>query len=235
LRLLDRGRIVGVMSDEEAAPDSAAGDPVEHDPEQQSAGSIGRQIAAYGTLALAVVGAMVFGLLSLGAAIAYSPLGVRPSEIGLGSAALLTQSAIAVVFAAAVFGLADLVLMYQTERSFSLTTPRLQRLVPKLILYVLIIVAGVLLIPAFTARSALENGSKPNTLILTLNPWSAEVAHVAWAHEEPPEAEGLPTCVLYLGQADGTSVLYDGKTQQTWRIPSSELIVRAMPSLTECP
>jgi hypothetical protein len=106
------------MSDEEAAPDSAAGDPVEHDPEQQSAGSIGRQIAAYGTLALAVVGATVFGLLSLGAAIAYSPLGVRPSEIGLGSAALLTQSAIAVVFAAAVFALGDLVLMYPLQPPF---------------------------------------------------------------------------------------------------------------------
>jgi hypothetical protein len=223
------------MSDEDVAPDSAAGDPVEHDPEQQSAGSIGRQIAAYGTLTLAVVGAILFGLLSLGAAVAYSPLGVRPNEIGLGSAALLTQSAIALVFVGAVLALGDLVLLYKAERARFMTTPRLRRLLPSLIPLLLFTVTGVVLIPAFAARSALEDGSKPKSLFLTVNPWSAEVAHVAWAHEEPADAEGLPTCILYLGQADGTSVLYDGKTRQTWRIPSSELIVRAMPSLTECP
>ena len=49
------------------------------------------------TAAFALSGALWFGLLSFGAAIAYEPAGVRPREIGLSSGTVLTQAAVGLV------------------------------------------------------------------------------------------------------------------------------------------
>jgi hypothetical protein len=91
-------------------------------------------------------------------------------------------------------------------------------------------VTAVVLGLAFATRHRIEDGyTSP-----AFSPWSAQVAYLTWAHGPPTDAK-LPTCALYLGEAGGTTVVYDATMRQTWRIPSSELIVRAQPSLSTCP
>jgi hypothetical protein len=51
-------------------------------------------LATIATAALAIAGALWFGLLSLGAVIAYGEVGVHLREIGLSSGTVLAQSAI---------------------------------------------------------------------------------------------------------------------------------------------
>jgi hypothetical protein len=71
--------------------------------EARTLGTISRTLGSIGTLGLAVIGALWFGLLSFGAAIVYAPLGVRPSEVGLSSTTVLAQSAIVFATAAVVY------------------------------------------------------------------------------------------------------------------------------------
>lgn len=52
---------------------------------------------------------------------------------------------------------------------------------------------------------------------------------------QPRLYRALPKSALYLGEAGGTSVIYDAEAKRTWRIPSSELNVAALPTLEECP
>src|SRR4051812_11487486 len=54
-------------------------------------------LAAHATALIAVAAAAWFGILSFGATLAYSPIGVAPSEVGLDSATVLGQAAISVV------------------------------------------------------------------------------------------------------------------------------------------
>jgi hypothetical protein len=66
-------------------------------------------------------------------------------------------------------------------------------------------------------------------------PWSGEVAEVSWARSSEPHPLPLPSCVLYLGAANGVTVLYDHAQHRTWRVPSSDLIVRGAPAANKCP
>lgn len=65
-------------------------------------------------------------------------------------------------------------------------------------------------------------------------PWAAQVVSV--------EAEGaseLPTdrCLLYLGEADGMTVLFDDEGEgRTWRVPTAGLLIEIHPHApaTDC-
>jgi hypothetical protein len=242
------------MSKEDAAANGAGGDPATTDPAPKPRSDESTKpsrpsnlgtLAGFSTLAIAVAGAAWFALLSFAAAIAYAPLGVRPNEIGLSSGTLLTQSAILWV-GVGVTGLVASAIVVWVLWGRSVREDRSKQV--GLVLgfvtgTVLTSVATGVLWPAVEARHALKKGHKPGPiatvffLFHTDNPWSAEIASFSWAHDPGTHGRRLPTCALYLGEAGGISVLYDpaAKPPQTWRVPSSELIVRAKPSLSECP
>jgi hypothetical protein len=166
---------------------------------------------------------------------------VRLSEIGLSSGTLLTQAAIIAATAGLVGGVVSVLVMWAYGRGWKVDRKRMAVIVLASVGGVFAVsVADDVVRPGLEARHALKRGHKAGDLsvlgfIHYPNPWAADVAYISWAHGPPAHSKTLPTCALYLGEAGGITVLYDGATKQTWRIPSSELIVRAKPSLTECP
>jgi len=87
----------------------------------------------------------------------------------------------------------------------------------------------------FGAAQKLKAGEKHRDTIFWIPlayPWSGEVAKLSWARGS---GGPLPSCALYLGQANGISVFYDAEHKRTWRIPSSDLVVTSEPSADRCP
>jgi hypothetical protein len=104
--------------------------------------------------------------------------------------------------------------------------------------FVIAALALIILMSAKNSADSLKAGEKGRDHLAWIplpSPWSAEVVDVFWPVSTERRPSPLPSCALYLGQANGTSVLYDAKLKRTWRIPSSELIVRGAPSANHCP
>jgi hypothetical protein len=231
------------------------------------------------TAVFAIAGAFWFGLLSLAAAIAYAPAGVRPREIGLSSGTVLAQSAIGVAAWIGIYTVVTLLysfilfrpwrryirrkltgaaLVYAQILSFGRYTPRyrpqlaetddeddressgaLPRLPPVvatlIVLTVLFAAVYTVLLNAREAADALRDGRTSGAyLSLGANPWSAEIAELAWVAEKPEGVSAPPRCVLYLGEAGGTTVIYAAAEHRTWRLPSSAVIVTTSPERSRC-
>jgi hypothetical protein len=217
-------------------------------------------LAGLATAAFAITGALWFGLLSLAAAIAYEPAGVRPREIGLSSGTVLTQSAVGLVAWVVVFGVANLIyaivlgtwlrirrdrwlaeepeLRESLERSNRRLTQRLIATFLTLLFGLFVVVASRVIGDAQRARDALREGRRAkSSSFLTFgapSPWSGEIVRLAWVAQKPEGAPALPNCALYLGEASGTTVIYSAAKKRTWRLPSSSLIVTAKPNADRC-
>lgn len=72
-------------------------------------------------------------------------------------------------------------------------------------------------------------------------PWHAQRALVSWTEGTPPPvlAEAQGHCLMYLGQGNGVSILYDVTSARTLRLPSSALAISVRAptggSLSRCP
>jgi hypothetical protein len=79
----------------------------------------------------------------------------------------------------------------------------------------------------------LKSGSTPRRLLGNTipPPWDAQVVHLSWVAGTKPADLDLPPCLLYLGQANGTSVFYDARKKQrrALRLPSSAVALVARP------
>jgi hypothetical protein len=194
-------------------------------------------LGAPATAILAVAGAAWYGLLSLGAAIAYVPLGVRPRETGLSSSTVLTQSAIGVVAAVAVFIVVQTALRLLVGTAKGNGSPARSPIgvLASAALGVWVVAGGIVLQDSVADRSAMKDGRKPGSVIPgLLNPWGGEIATLAWSNEEPPGFGDLPSCALYLGEAESTAVVYDPEEKRVLRIPTSTLIVTTRPEDDSC-
>lgn len=201
------------------------------------------------TALVTVAAAAFYGAASLGARVAYEPLGVEPREIGLTAATVLAQSAIGVL-AVIVLALLLYVLATRTAsavrrrrhrsaatgRAAALAAPR----APGLILVAVYLVAValtciVLLVASVAARQNIEQGIRPGSVLGLPAIWPAEVATLRWATSGPAgEIQDRPSCVLYIGEANGTRVLYDAPHRRTLRIQSSDVAVEATRSKDRC-
>jgi hypothetical protein len=72
---------------------------------------------------------------------------------------------------------------------------------------------------------AARGGHTSDSILGVPFPWHAEGASIRWTGS-PPQPVALRGCLLYLGQADGTAVLYNPAGRGTTvRAPSADLVV----------
>jgi len=93
--------------------------------------------------------------------------------------------------------------------------------------------SGVLRDAANSDRGRILGGTRPENVVYGLRPpWSAEVVRVAWAEAPSPRKPQLPPCLLYLGEASGTSVLFDARSghRRALRLPTSKLLIEVLPT-----
>jgi len=114
-------------------------------------------------------------------------------------------------------------------RRRSATEPTLIFLVLAL---VLLITGTFLVVAAAEDRSRLQQGLRPVPIAGdTPPPWNAEVVRASWVNSPGPTHPRMPRCLLYLGQANGTSVLYDARPahHRTLRSPNSSVAIEVLP------
>jgi hypothetical protein len=194
---------------------------------------------------LALAGALWYGLQSLVAAWVYAPIGVHPRDIGLGSAALLSQATIGLI--ALLLSLLIIMLIValiwavrSAEKKYKGATDSFAAfdavLEVGITLFVwavvwVFIAPLVLFLLADHARESIQDGKRPSTFGFP-TAWPAEVA---FPQSIAPDGPTLPFCVLYLGQAEGTAVLYDAAQKRTLRIPASSIGLNIEHDLKSCP
>jgi hypothetical protein len=95
----------------------------------------------------------------------------------------------------------------------------------------------IVLLNAWDAKSDFRAGRRPASAFLPglPSPWRGEVAELAWSGDKPSGFDDLPSCVLYLGQADSTAVFYAPSEKRALRIPSSMVIVTTQRDKGQCP
>jgi hypothetical protein len=182
-----------------------------------------------------------YGVLTLLCSIVYDPIGVVPREVGLSWGAVLAQAGAA--FAAllslgVVYWLAWLVL-WQRSVGYG-GDERILRTISWLALVLIVLFTlGIFVYNAKTARNDIREGRTPDLFMAVFSPpWRATVAEARWAATKPQNV-ALPPCLLYLGQADGTVVLYQAasdpnKVGDTFRLPAASVIVVLQPEKQSC-
>jgi hypothetical protein len=148
-------------------------------------------LATIATAGLAVAGALWFGLLSLGAAIAYGAVGVHPREVGLSSGTVVVQSAIGLTIAILVLSLVQVVAaLFERVRTSHNAKPATAAKPFSSISFlvkgglILLVVALVFVIAeAWRARVILRDGHRTTSIAPTglPSPWGGQVADLAWA------------------------------------------------------
>src|SRR4051812_28918237 len=75
---------------------------------------------------------------------------------------------------------------------------------------------------------------QPNWVLGFPPPWDAAVVQVTWTQQPPPQLATLrlPRCLLYFGQASGTSLFFDGtaRDQRALRLPTASLAIEILPN-----
>lgn len=179
---------------------------------------------------LGLVAAAWFGLVSAGARLAYQPLGVQPREVGLDSAALLAQAAAPIT--AFVVGAAVLAIFWMIRFDDIRITPQRAPLIfGAICVSTWVLGACVVLVTSSATRKAFEDGKEPAT---TFGLWPAEIATLGWAGVPTASTSALPSCVLFLGSAGSTTVVYDYRHKQVIRIPSSGAILTVRRGKSKC-
>ena len=92
--------------------------------------------------------------------------------------------------------------------------------------------AFTLLQQSISDSARLADGSVPDELAFGIRPpWDAAVVKADWANEAAPSDLALPSCLLYLGQANATSVFLDASTDdpRTLKLPTAAVLVEVLP------
>jgi hypothetical protein len=185
-----------------------------------------RKIWTYVIPAASVIGLLVYGMLRQLYATFYGSLGASPEEVGLGYSETLSLSGIAVLWIVVMpAGLAALVPSLRPGRPHYgvriLTSLLLLALGAVLLYWATWSAAG----RAYDGRAVTSVNVGP-LQVLGLR---AEPATFWWrAGREAADPDLAPgTCVLYLGQANGTTVLYDPGPGiiRTIRVQTSDVLI----------
>jgi len=195
-------------------------------------------------VALTIGGLLAFGYLHLAYLFFYYPMRVSPDDVGLGYKETLV-GAVALLLSLAVFWLSFTIvgvllggirLAIASRRGTSTKTAAGESSkVGNLIAYAVDGAGAFLLVIllfelwlAHDAGRAARRGDPGDVRILGIPLFQsrADFASVkAVSGDSLPSAVSRASCLLYLGQSDGTTVLYDATMRQAIRVPSSSVAV----------
>ncbi len=207
----------------------------------------------YAVPLLGVGGAVLFAALRLAYFFFYQRLRATPEEVGYGYLEILSSQLVGtaelVLLLTAALVAANLVvraLRNAGARQWQAvaTAPSreaMTRLVQRCGLAALILVLTCLPMLAWLFGIEAGNGTTVRNIYLRIVriPVLAVQASPATISWTSPERQGLPDlnqrhCLLYLGEADGITVFYDVKTEESLRIPSTQILLN-LPKVDSVP
>jgi hypothetical protein len=206
----------------------------------------------------AVVGALSYLVLSLVCTAVYSPLGLTPAEVGLDYGTLLAQSAVAVAaltviailtgLAVVAFRIAIVIVIAAlAAAAYVLLVSARARQHAKQQAAALAPVVGTVIVFTFALGLAgnaldgandLRDGRRPSAFFVGIPaPWRAETARVTWTGTGSSSEIRFPDCLLYLGEASGTTVFYDARSdvQEALRVRSDNITIAITHKRRSCP
>jgi hypothetical protein len=203
----------------------------------------------YAVPLVGLVGAALYGVLRLAYLFFYLHLRTTPEEVGYGYSEILASQLIGaielVLMITAILFVLGLALRYvisalrvAAKRSHKGPDPTAQDQAPELprlaarsaIAAVILVLAGLPVLAwaegaeaakGFTVRNVYVLG----TIRLPVLAVQAVPAEVHWVDGDAAPGLGDRPCLLYVGRAADTSVFYDVQTQESVRIPSSDIVV----------
>ena len=191
----------------------------------------------YGIPAASIIGLLVYGLLRQLYAHFYGSLGASPEEVGLGYGETLALSGIAILW---VLVLPPLLVMAGLRVAPSLrrgatVDHRVQQLAPLVAALLVLFGVGLLVWGTWEVTGKAYDGdavTSVNAGPLQVLGLRAEPATVWWLPDRAPAAPSITSgdCFLYLGQANGTTVLFDPgpPTVQTIRVQTADVVVNVV-------
>lgn len=200
-------------------------------------GKMSRQLHslwAYVIPAASIIGIVIYGMLRQLYAGFYGSLGASPEEVGFGYSETLSLSGVAMLWVLILPSACVLLALTAASRlrHGNPTRDRVRQIAPSLIVVMLALGVVAIFWTTWDATSRAYSGravTAVNIGPIQLLGLRAEPATVWWqsgrATEDPDLTSG--TCLLYLGQANGTTVLYDpgSPTIRTIRVETADVIV----------
>ncbi len=183
---------------------------------------------------LTILGLAAYGLIGLAYDAFYGPLGISPDEVGINYVQTLAEGGAGLIFTFGFGVLISIALFWLGDRILVALRRKPMRGGRRIWFGVGIIATVALLlsayIHAYLRADDLRHGRQvvPERLLglITVVPLKAEPSQIVWL-ENPaaPATWTYGTCLMYLGNANGTSVFYAPRAQAVIRIPSSEVAV----------
>ncbi|MDI6105606.1 hypothetical protein QLQ12_44205 [Actinoplanes sp. NEAU-A12] len=214
-------------------------------PEQPAAGSALDWAVRYAVPLMAGVGVLLYGMLRLAYVFFYLQLRATPQDLGYGYVEILSSQLVGTIELVLVLT-AVLVAVALTGRGLRRTAMILTgraRPAPAHRPWTRLVLqaggAAVVIVLTFLPAAAWLWGTEARhgytvrsvylarTVRVPVLAVQALPAVVAWSTDTPSTLQDLMTrrCLLYLGQAAGTTVFYDVKSRESLRVPSAQIIV----------
>lgn len=191
----------------------------------------------YGIPAASIIGLLVYGLLRQLYAHFYGTLGASPEEVGLGYGETLALSGMAILW---VLVLPPLLVVaglrvVPSLRRGATVDHRVQQVAPLVAVLLVLIGIGLLVWGVWDVTGKAYDGqavTSVNAGPLQVLGLRAEPATVWWLPDRIPADPSITSgeCFLYLGQANGTTVLFDPgpPTVQTIRVQTADVVVNVV-------
>ncbi|MEU4426003.1 hypothetical protein AB0F81_35740 [Actinoplanes sp. NPDC024001] len=200
----------------------------------------------YAVPLISVVGLALYGVLRLAYVLFYAQLRATPQEVGYGYVEILSSQLVGTIELVLVVTIVFLVIActgHGIRRLVVRMTGRRvrrnpgRRLVARLVLRcawaALVVVLILLPIAAWLEGTEARNGYTirnvhlAGTVRIPVLAVQAVPAELAWSVTSPPGLQNLMErrCLLFLGQAAGTTVFYDVQTRESLRVPTAQIVV----------
>lgn len=188
-----------------------------------------------------LLGFAVYAVVRISYSIFYGSVGVRPEEIGLGFSETIADAAVGL----AVVGIAVTIALFAAVTVYGWIKGKetRDRVLAAQIVWVLVPVGLIVILVAVTVFKSISllgdmQHGRPVNLNRSVNlvtslPVHAEAVHVDWLMKAP-RASGDLSCVLYLGAASGTAVLYRPLDNATIRLPQADVLITSI-DVEACP